>query len=126
MTEFLSKQGNIQVINSLIDELKELGNKPDQENSVKNLINCIIELYKNNWETPQSSTPLYNPYAKGNNLNNQMNQMNQMNQIDYDLANYDEQVYDEFGGYDFGPCGDENNEDVCDAFEEFLKASGQL
>lgn len=33
--------------------------------------------------------------------------------------------YREFS-YDFGPCGDEDDNDVCEAFEEFLKASGQL
>ena len=90
----------------------------------------IVELYKNNWETPQSSAPIFNPYAKGNNLNNNtnnlnnsnncppmnhhLNQINQLNECENN--NFDPQDC----GYDFGPCGDENDEDVCNAFEEFL------
>lgn len=108
------------MIDELIDELTELAGKSDTENSVKNLINNTVELYKNNWETPQATTPIFNPYAKG--AQNSGARMAYGQAADF-VDNYDQTLE---LGYDFGPCGDEKNEDVCDAFEEFLKASGQL
>lgn len=102
--------------------MKEIVDKEEVDNSVKNLINSTIDLYKNNWETPQSLTPLFNPYAKGN-----FNQSNSFNNLNNEYDNQFNQSYDnEQFNYDFGPCGDENNEDVCDAFEEFLRQSNQI
>ena len=108
------------MIDELIDELTELASKSDTENSVKNLINNTVELYKNNWETPQATTPIFNPYAKGQQNSAAMGRAVCPAEF---VDNYDQALE---LGYDFGPCGDEKNEDVCDAFEEFLKASGQL
>ena len=103
----------------MIDELTELADQTETDKSVKNLISNTVELYKNNWETPQATTPIFNPYAKGNQNSAAMCASHAPEFVD----NYDQSLE---LGYDFGPCGDEKNEDVCDAFEEFLKASGQL
>ena len=126
LAEFLTNNGSLQVVDSLIDELTELAGKADTENSVKNLINNTVGLYKNNWETPQATTPIFNPYAKGaqnSGARPAMGRVNPDSQAGEFVDNYDQTLE---LGYDFGPCGDEKNEDVCDAFEEFLKASGQL
>lgn len=120
----LTSQGQTEVLERLFKELKELVDKSEVDNSVKNLINNTLELYNNNWVPPQPAAPIFNPYAKGsfNQAQSLANPYSHFNQMDDPSNN---QMYDNNElSYDFG--GDENNEDVCSAFEEFLKQSNQI
>ena len=113
---------------------------------VKELMTNIIEMRKRNWTAnmPSSATtsiPVVNPYANqpennwnngGENYeeyNNYSDEDDFLHQARYDmitttLLSLTIQFVTQIS-YDFGQCGDEDDNEVCEAFEEFLKNSGQ-
>jgi hypothetical protein len=112
-----------QTFQKIMDRIQKLS-ETSTETSIVNIATSVIELRDRKWQPAPPPAGLFNPYAQG--------------------AQGDgipESAYQQFphysgggggGGYgapmsyDFGPCGDEQDTDVCDAFEEFLKASGQM
>ncbi|CAG2170840.1 unnamed protein product, partial [Oppiella nova] len=90
---------------------------------VKELVHNILDMQKRGWTANMPSvtnTPLVNPY-----LNTNLAEKSAANSTDYyEEYNYSDEE-DFQASYDFGQCGDEDDSEVCDAFEEFLKNSGQ-
>ncbi|XP_015790489.1 polyadenylate-binding protein-interacting protein 1 [Tetranychus urticae] len=120
LEDYLKKNQSDQMDN-IFDRLKGISSRSQVSDSLKNVINNVVEFRANNWKTPASSSSIVNPYASG--ANNPYNDYSSSN-INHHYQSYGQN--DHHPSYDFGPCGDEGDQDVCDAFEEFLRDSGQL
>lgn len=120
---------------SIVDKLKEV-QEITKVDSTKDIINSVLEYRDRGWKAAPLPADFYNPYAEGN-----------IPPEDAFLAaagGYDGDSYPYYpvdgyaveagdpnayfngaAGYDFGNLDDEQNVDVIDAFEEFLRSSGQ-
>lgn len=92
-----------------------------------NVITNVLEMRGRGWKAPPPPAGLFNPYLPEN-----MAPEAAIGGDYYEETNgyypYDPSYnngYDDYGGYDFGDCGDAENSDVVDAFEQFLASSGQ-
>ena len=107
-------------------KLKEL--TESQPDHVVGIINNVLEFKQRGWRSAPLPEGFVNPYADGN---------FQPEEVDVGAAGFDPDSYyagygypgsAEYGfpaQYDFGECGDDANNEVVDAFEDFLRASGQ-
>lgn len=108
-------------------KLKEL--TESQPDHVVSIINNVLEFKQRGWQAAPLPEGFVNPYADGN-----------FPVDDFDVgaaAAYEPNSYYTGYGYsgaaqygypaqyDFGECGDDANNEVVDAFEDFLRASGQ-
>jgi hypothetical protein len=112
LDEYFKNKGS-PAFDQIMERLSTFVSNQTSKNT-KDLISSVIELRERGWKSILSPmTNVYNPYAGG---------PNSSAPDDAGLPPFDPA----FPSYDFGPCGDEQDNDVCEAFEEFLKASGQL
>ncbi|XP_053202032.1 polyadenylate-binding protein-interacting protein 1-like isoform X2 [Panonychus citri] len=118
LEDYLKKK-NSDTMDTIFDRLKGISSRSQVSDSLKNVINNVVEFRANNWKTPSLPSNIVNPYATG--ANNPYNDYNPQSNNHHHYQNYGHNP-----SYDFGPCGDEGDQDVCDAFEEFLRDSGQL
>lgn len=106
----------------VMEQMKASLNNTDISVYVKELITNIIEMQSRGWTASLiPTTPIVNPY-----LNTNYTENNTTNPTDFyeEYNSYSDE--EEFQtSYDFGHCGDEEDNEVCEAFEEFLKNSGQ-
>ncbi|CAG2103339.1 unnamed protein product [Medioppia subpectinata] len=105
---------------------------------IKELVVNIIEMQKRGWvPKPPAAHTLINPYLPNG---TQLSHKKATISGDYyEYSTYSDEEEEEEPvpqnqnqslppprlGYDFGQCGDEDDSEVCEAFEEFLKNSGQ-
>jgi len=102
-----------------MEKLSSFSNSADVSVYTRELITIVLEMQKRGWTalTPAANVvKQVNPY-----LNN--SHQPAPSTSEYEEYNSDEE--DPQASYDFGACGDEEDLDVCQAFEEFLKSSGQ-
>lgn len=106
----------------IVGRLKQIAQ--DADSSISNAVNALVELIERSWQPPPPAPPLLNnPYASG--------VVEEPFPEEYERTFHDD--YNGYGSYsayqmpyyDFGN-GDEQNSEVADAFEEFLRTSGQL
>ncbi|XP_074605606.1 polyadenylate-binding protein-interacting protein 1-like [Brevipalpus obovatus] len=127
--EHLSRKGS-QDMEPIFDRLSMV-QKQTQTPNLPDLIKNIIELRSNGWQArtaPPSN--LVNPYANGP-IYEEFEcgpappvEVNQFNQPGYQHPYYNSDPT--MARYDFGPCEDQYDDNVCHAFEEFLRQSGQI
>lgn len=119
----------------IVQKLKEL-QESTQSETTKETIKSVLEYRERGWKSAPLPANFYNPYAEGNIPPEDAFGAAGFDEDQYHY--YPPQVYggNENGGnygqgyppgagYDFGDCEDEQNVDVIDAFEEFLRTSGQ-
>lgn len=110
-------------MNRVMEEMKGCLNNTDISVYVKELITNIIDMQSRGWTASliPSATAAINPY-----LNTNYTENNSTNAGDYyeEYNSYSDEE-DFQTSYDFGQCGDEEDNEVCEAFEQFLKNSGQ-
>jgi hypothetical protein len=105
-------------------KLKELSKS--QPEHVASIINNVLEFKQRGWRSAPLPEGFVNPYAEGN---------FHPEEADFAGATAYDPYYSQYGypvdggygyaQYDFGECGDDANNEVVDAFEDFLRASGQ-
>jgi hypothetical protein len=106
----------------IMEGMKGCLNNSDISVYVKELISNIIEMQKRGWTASliPAATPAVNPYLNTNYAENSVNTGDYYE--DYNSYSDEEDFQ---ASYDFGQCGDEEDFEVCEAFEQFLKNSGQ-
>lgn len=117
---------------SIIEKLKEVEGMTKVD-STKEIIKSVLEYRDRGWKSAPLPADFYNPYAEGNIPPEdpyagmyEGEQYPYYPNEGYGMEAVDPNAYfNGAAGYDFGNDGDEQNVDVIDAFEEFLKASGQ-
>ncbi|XP_054161660.1 polyadenylate-binding protein-interacting protein 1-like [Oppia nitens] len=115
------KQTNGQELNKVIEEMKGTLGNDDISVYIKELVTNIIEMQKRGWTANMpSAAPIHNPYLNMNFVEQNAPQNNYHEEDNY--SDFEENYQTR---YDFGQCGDEDNTEICDAFDEFLKHSGQ-
>ncbi|RWS31312.1 Polyadenylate-binding protein-interacting protein 1-like protein [Leptotrombidium deliense] len=103
-------------VDSIMQRLQTIVNDDGRVSTCKDLVTNVIELRNNEWKTAPVTSMAVNPYAAGDG-------------VDIAFGDYLGNEGDHTSptpAYYFGPCGDEQDTDVCEAFDEFLRASGQL
>lgn len=96
------------------------------ETSITTTVNQLVELIARSWQPPPPPAGLYNPYASGN-TEDPLPEEYERTYFEDTYYNGD-LGYSDYSGmpsYDFGN-GDEANSEVVDAYEEFLRSSGQM
>ncbi|OTF71433.1 hypothetical protein BLA29_000858 [Euroglyphus maynei] len=90
--------------------------KCDMSTSIKEMVKKILTLVENDWQQPQTvnTSNIVNPY-----LNNPQGIL-----VGGDGRHYIDGINNHHQ-YDFGNCGDENNAEICQDFENFLKSTRQ-
>lgn len=107
----------------IVEKLKEV--KEKQPESVQAVVQNVLAYRERGYKDAPLPAGFYNPYAEGNIPPEDhgavgFNDPYGAPPFDSGLPNYGG-----YGNYDFGNVEDEQNEDVIDAFEEFLRHSGQ-
>lgn len=116
--------------NKIISLLKEVASGVDS--STSNAVTQLMELIGRSWKAPPLPAGLNNPYASGiveEPLPEEYERMYHHDEMHGGLNGFNNGfAYSGYSGiptYDFGN-GDEDNSEVVDAYEEFLRSSGQL
>jgi len=107
----------------VMEKLNSFSNNTDVSPYTRELITIVVEMQKRGWTAlaPTNVVKQVNPYL---NMNNTYQQHTPgPSNSEFEEYNSDEEEVQT--SYDFGACGDEDDTDVCQAFEEFLKSSGQ-
>ncbi|KAI1306519.1 Polyadenylate-binding protein-interacting protein 1 [Halotydeus destructor] len=107
----------------------------ERNSTIKDYITNLIEYKERGWQGVPLPANFYNPYAQENIAAAAVGGDSFLD-IWYPPQSYQQEHHQEhqqhqqaaygYPSYDFGPCGDEQDNDVVDAFEEFLRNSGQM
>ncbi|KAH7640180.1 polyadenylate-binding protein-interacting protein 1 [Dermatophagoides farinae] len=91
--------------------------KCDMSTSIKEMVKKILTLVENDWQQPQTvnTSNIVNPYLN--------NPQGIIIGAGGDGHHYSDRINNH--QYDFGNCGDENNAEICQDFENFLKSTRQ-
>lgn len=98
-----------------------------QETRIVDVITNVLEMRGRGWKAPPPPAGLFNPYLPEN-MAPEAATGGEFFEDTNGYYPYDPSYnngYADYGSYDFGPCGDEQDSDVVDAFEQFLASSGQ-
>ena len=115
---------------SIMSKLKTMSEDSTQEARIVDVITNVLEMRGRGWKAPPPPAGLFNPYLPENMAPETAAAIGGEYYEDtngyypYDPSSYSN-GYADYGSYDFGPCGDEQDSDVVDAFEQFLASSGQ-
>ena len=108
--------------------MKEVAHGADS--SISNAVTQLMELIGRSWQAPPPPAGLNNPYASGVTEDPLPEEYERMchDAMYGGMNGFNDFAYSSYPGiptYDFGN-GDEDNSEVVDAYEEFLRSSGQL
>ena len=126
-------------VKRVMDRMEVCINEKDINQYMKELMTNIVEMQKRGWTasmpaSDNASNHVVNPYLDATPESNWGDYTEEYNNYsdddEFQLARFvptitlfkSNRLYLR---YDFGQCGDEEDTEVCDAFEEFLKNSGQ-
>jgi polyadenylate-binding protein-interacting protein 1 len=121
LDEYYAKRG-LDTFERIVDRLKKML-ETEKNSSLINVITNVMELRGRGWKEPPRDPNLFNPYAQGASGDGLPDDHFFQPPMAQFPVSYDANG---FSSYDFGSCGDEQDTNVCDAFEEFLRTSGQL
>lgn len=99
-----------------------------EEPRIVDVITNVLEFRGRGWKAPPPPAGLYNPYLPENMAPEAAVGGDYYEDTNGYYPGFDPSYnngYTDYGSYDFGPCGDEQDSDVVDAFEQFLASSGQ-
>lgn len=120
--------------------------KCDMSTSIKEMVKKILTLVENDWQQPQTvnTSNIVNPYLNnpqgiiigaggdGHHYSDRINNHQYVSFTEILCLNHSYRFcfFFQFPShyqirYDFGNCGDENNAEICQDFENFLKSTRQ-